>query len=370
MQYASQNQRWFSSAESACQIWATGGSPGYNVCSAARVWIAPQAATVTLSANGPITATNGCNQSGSVALQIRKNGTAIWPASGWQIINHGDAFTFPAGVTATVAPGDTLQFVLANNGDGTTCDSTTWDPVVTMPGSGGLHQTTTYNYDSYGRTTSTTTSSDDTGSPGSPSMVITRTVYLWNDAVTATATSATGTYLIAFPAYTYTVSATGATGTSGQRANCSYTSYDGLDFESGPQSNFTGAAEVTRADTYTSLTPTTCGYQASLGFSATQGQNQWRYQYSTDGESTIHDMTYDTTNGRWAGPEAFCLIWSNGQSPDGTFFISPQCDSIRTWVAPSAGTVSLSADGPLTVEAPCGNTDGVKIRMLKNGTQL
>jgi YD repeat-containing protein len=117
--------------------------------------------------------------------------------------------------------------------------------------SGVPHKTTTYQYDSYGRVTQTTTTSNDGGATGSPTTIITKTSYVWNDAVSVTPASATGTYLIDFPAFTDTED------TSGNRYSCSYTSYDGQAYATGQQSGLT-LGEATTVDQYTN-----CGTKAN-----------------------------------------------------------------------------------------------------------
>jgi RHS repeat-associated protein len=359
MTYNSSGNFW-SGPEINCLIWSNGQHPGGSTCDAVRTWVAPSAGTVTITANGTLTLATGCSQmSPGVQIRVLKNGTQIWPASGWQMLSHGDSFTFPP-LSISVASGDQLHFVLAHLSNNL-CDSTTWDPTITLVGGNALHTTTFSAYDSYGRVVSTTTTSDDGGSPGSPLSSTTRTVYVWNDAVTATSMGASGTYLIAFPAYTYTVDG------SGNRVSCSYTSYDGLNGRVGPQNDFTGAGHATATDSYATLTPTTCGYQASQGFSTTQGQNQWRYQSSTDGEATFQDMTYNSALGQWgSAADSYCLVFPAQQHPG-----SATCDAVRTWVAPSAGTVMLTANGAISLATGCGSMSaGVRIRVLKNGTQI
>ena len=111
-----------------------------------------------------------------------------------------------------------------------------------------------------------------------------------------------------------------------------------------------------------------CTFLASTGFSTTQGQNQWHYQFSLDQETTFADMTFDSTNTWWQGGEAGCLIGSNWQLPGPSL-----CDSARTWVAPIAGAVTLTANGAISVTTGCPNstnTNGVQIRVLLNGVQL
>ena len=111
-----------------------------------------------------------------------------------------------------------------------------------------------------------------------------------------------------------------------------------------------------------------CSFLASAGFSATQGLNQWDYLFSVDQEATFADMTYDSTNTRWQGNDPYCLVGSNWQHPG-----SSVCDSARTWVAPISGSVTLTANGPISVATNCPNstnTSGVQIRILLNGTQI
>ncbi len=356
MTYDSTSTQWDGS-EPGCLIGPNWQSSGGNVCESARTWVAQKAALVTISANGSLSVPASCT--GGASIQVRHNGAPIWPTSGWFTIPAGGSAAFPA-LEINVSAGDNLQFVEER----ASCQ-VTWDPVVSFSTGSVVHQATSYTYDGYGRVITTQVSSDDAGSPGSPSMITTHTLYVWNDAVTATATSATGTYLINFPASTYTVDA------NGKRANCTYTSYDGLSDEIGAKSNFTGRGLVTETDACTTLNATTCGYQASLGFSGTQGKNQWRYQYSNDGEQTFQDMTYDSQNGIWRGNMAWCQIWANGQHPNaGSFTMPGGCASVRTWVAPSAGSVTISANGPISVAAPCVNAFDVLIQVLKNGTQI
>ncbi len=121
------------------------------------------------------------------------------------------------------------------------------------------------------------------------------------------------------------------------------------------------------------LSPTSGGssYQASSGFSSTQNQNQWDYYYSTNNEGGISAMTWDSGNSRWtagltsdpSNPDYYCLIGSNWQHPGLT------CDSVRIWAAQKAGTVTIGANGPISVVPGCnGNTSGVQVRVYLGGT--
>jgi RHS repeat-associated protein len=256
MTYDSANARW-NGSEINCTLWAAVQHPGTSVCDSVRTWVAPSAGTVTLAANGPISLATGSGQSPGVQIRVLKNGTQIWPASGWQLLNHGGSLAFPA-LTLNVSSGDQLHFVLAQIGGSNQCDSTTWDPQV------------------------------DFATAGSAASPLAHSAALGS------------------------------------------------------------------------------GFLASQGFSTTQGQNQWRYQYSTDSETTFQDMTYNSSNAWWNGPDSLCIVSTNWQHPG-----SSTCDSVRTWVAPSAGTVLLTTNGPITLRTGCGSmSPQVQIRLLKNGVQI
>ena len=111
-----------------------------------------------------------------------------------------------------------------------------------------------------------------------------------------------------------------------------------------------------------------CTFLASTGFSTTQGQNQWDYLFSVDQETTFAPMTYDSATNLWQGGETDCLVSTNWQHPGPS-----QCDSARTWVAPDSGSVTLTANGDISVATNCTgstNTNGVQIRVLLNGVQI
>lgn len=58
-------------------------------------------------------------------------GTKIWPASGWQTIASNDAFGLASNVSTSVAPGDSLYFVV-NANSGAAYDTAIWDVTVTQ----------------------------------------------------------------------------------------------------------------------------------------------------------------------------------------------------------------------------------------------
>jgi RHS repeat-associated protein len=117
-------------------------------------------------------------------------------------------------------------------------------------------QTTTYTYETgapgcttcFGRVTRQATTSND---GGSPTTIATATTYIWNDSATTTsghvtATSATGPYLVSFPAFVDKEDATGSS-----RYQCTYNGYDQLASGATGQNSGLTRADLTRQDRYT-----------------------------------------------------------------------------------------------------------------------
>ena len=82
-----------------------------------------------LGSNGPITVSASCSSNPGVNIRILKNGSQIWPSSGWQSLGHGSSYTF-SGVLISINTGDQIQFVVAPTGSDSYCDTTTWDQTV------------------------------------------------------------------------------------------------------------------------------------------------------------------------------------------------------------------------------------------------
>lgn len=146
----------------------------------------------------------------------------------------------------------------------------------TNDGSGqALDKTVSYTYDAYGRVASTTTTTNDGGATGSPTTIVSKPAYTWNDSVTATSTSATGTYLTDFQAFT------DLEDPSGNRYACTYTSYDGQPNTVGQTGGLT-RGEETRVDRYTD-----CG-SAANGF-VPSGQISVSKVYDASGNAVAGD---------------------------------------------------------------------------------
>jgi RHS repeat-associated protein len=166
--------------------------------------------------------------------------------------------------------------------------------------------TTNWTYDNYGRVTQETTTSNG----GTPSTVVKNTIYVWNDNVTATKTSATGTYILTKAAFTDTEDG------SGNRLQCSYTSYDGQGYTTGQTNNLTHGLATTE-DKYADCGTAANGYAPSGKSTATMVYDAYGHLVGTDdadANAGIAGHTGCTVNGtQYTGCTTF----------DGTFEVSP-----------------------------------------------
>lgn len=102
--------------------------------------------------------------------------------------------------------------------------------------------------------------------------------------------------------------------------------------------------------------PASDGWTASQGFSGVQGDYQWYYQQFNGTNYT--NCTFDAPNNRWKGTAAYTLIGPGYMHPDAGY------DAVRKWVAPMAGTISIT--GGIAKQVAQG--DGVQAAIIKNGT--
>lgn len=104
-------------------------------------------------------------------------------------------------------------------------------------------------------------------------------------------------------------------------------------------------------------------YKASDGFSTTtQGFDNWYYK-DWDG-STYQNMTYDTTVNAWKGRSNYAYIGWNGA---GNIHPGDATDSVRTFLCPVAGSIVITGD---VRKQDISGGDGVKVKILKNSTQV
>ncbi|MCD9021601.1 hypothetical protein [Cohnella silvisoli] len=105
-----------------------------------RAWVAPYTGTITVTAQGNISLWSSGGD--GVNVRLLKNGTQLWPASGYQLVTYGAPVSFPT-TSVSVAKGDTLYFAVNRNVTATS-DSTTWDPVITYTAITEPTSTSTY----------------------------------------------------------------------------------------------------------------------------------------------------------------------------------------------------------------------------------
>jgi RHS repeat-associated protein len=115
------------------------------------------------------------------------------------------------------------------------------------PSNQAPHSTANFVYDNYGRMIKETDTSNDGGYNGNPTTLVRQLWYVWNDNVSASATSVSGPYFINFTAATDTEDSA----TPANRYQCHYTGYDGQAPLTGQTSLLTRGL-VTRVDDYTS----------------------------------------------------------------------------------------------------------------------
>jgi len=170
--------------------------------------------------------------------------------------------------------------------------------------------TTIYGYDSYGRVISEARSSNDGGGTGSATAIVQKTAYVWNDSVSATPISAAGTYLIDFPSLATTED------TSGNRAACTYSSYDGQAYASG-QSGFLTLGEITQVER-----DTNCG--TAPNFTDRSGPLVTTHTYDPYGNLlTTNDPDANAGNSAHLGCIVSGTQYSTCQAVDPTFAVLP-----------------------------------------------
>lgn len=124
MTWDAPNSRWTGTAPFALVM---GSAQHPDVNDSIRRWTATTAGSITI-AGTVAKAPNGVGGDG-VRVKILKNGTQIWPASGWASIGGTDLVGLTHNITTTVAPGDTISFVVNRNST-VLLDTTSWNPQI------------------------------------------------------------------------------------------------------------------------------------------------------------------------------------------------------------------------------------------------
>lgn len=104
------------------------------------------------------------------------------------------------------------------------------------------------------------------------------------------------------------------------------------------------------------VTTTTTTYTSSGDFSTSQGYRGW-YYLEQDGTN----MTYNPTNARWEGRQAFQFVDATGCHPGAT------SGAMRRWTAQGTGTYAITG---AVSDASAGGSSGIRFQILKNGTAI
>jgi YD repeat-containing protein len=99
--------------------------------------------------------------------------------------------------------------------------------------------------------------------------------------------------------------------------------------------------------------------KALSAFGSEQGKNNWYYQI-WDG-TQYKNMTWDSVGAKWKGEKDWDIISKDWMHPDGN-------DAVLKWVAPQTGSIRITgrvAKLPINLQG-----DGVRVKMMKNSTQI
>jgi RHS repeat-associated protein len=165
------------------------------------------------------------------------------------------------------------------------------------------HRTTAYAYDSYGRTISKTDTSNDGSVTGSPTTIVNKTVYVYNDAVTATQTSVSGLYLIDFPALA------DIEDSSATRYQCTYDRYDGHAYLTGQTSSLTKGL-LTEEDRYTACGNSGNNYTPSGPISTTKAYDSTNYGNLVGEADPDANAGVISHRGCTVGTATYSICWS------------------------------------------------------------
>ncbi|QGQ94457.1 hypothetical protein EHS13_05840 [Paenibacillus psychroresistens] len=394
--YDSTNQWWGSSTGYVSRYDELPNSTSSNWL--ARVWTAPSTGTVSIRGGVFKSAIGG----DGVKAKITKNGTVIWPTGGTpQTIAYNDQTGYTTNLDSiSVSAGDIIRFEINNGGSGSsTSDLTSWSPYLAytaLSGGGSSYQASTgfsstqgannwayqyWNGSSYTNMTWDSGNSrwNKSGSysivsggwqhpdssadsvrkftaPQAGNITITGTVKK-NDTTGGDGVNVkilkNGTQI--WPAIGWqAIAYNDATGYS-VSVNTSVATNDAIYFivnQNGGNGN-----DATAWDPL--ITYTGNSYQASTGFSSTQGTNNWSYSYWNG--SAYTSMTWDLGNSRWNKSGSISIVSGGWQHPDNS------ADSVRKFTSPQAGTITITGT---VKKGDTSGGDGVQVKIIKNGTQI
>ncbi|MCD9023743.1 hypothetical protein [Cohnella silvisoli] len=363
----------------------------------AVAWTAPQAGYIKVSGNVAKAFAGG----DGVNVKIMKNGTQIWPASGWQSISSVDTIGWNHDLAVKVTTGDKIYFVVNKNGNNA-FDETSWDPVINYVSSGwnassgfgttqGLNNWyylessgITYPQLTWNAAANAWKGSNAYNLIWSPAHIhpdLTDTVRAWK------APNA-GTVILSgnvrkgnsggdgiqvkmmkngsqvWPASGWqSISGTDITGIN-HNLKINVAANDMIYFVVNQNVNKdfdeTIWDPVIVYDATASVATPLPSYAATADFSFTQGNWNWFYLQASG--STYSNMTWNSVDHRWNGAYTYNIISMPDQMhPDVN-------DTVRGWAAPKTGTVRLT--GTVKKSASGIGGDGINVKIMKNGTQI
>ncbi|TSC71560.1 MAG: hypothetical protein G01um101470_555 [Parcubacteria group bacterium Gr01-1014_70] len=123
-----------------------------------------------------------------------------------------------------------------------------------------------------------------------------------------------------------------------------------------------GAMLASRSGTFESASAATTIYQASTGFSSTQGANGWSYRDSSGANLTYYTNHVECSGEPcWHGSEPYLLLKPYGGHPGTTK------DSVRRWTSPGTGSVRIT--GNVHDTGGVCSSDGI-VATIKNGSTV
>ncbi|GGD62289.1 hypothetical protein [Paenibacillus nasutitermitis] len=128
MTWDAANSRW-KGAQTYVLIGNNWQHPDTN--DSARAWMAPKAGKIRIT--GIAKKEAGSSNGDGVNLRIMKNGTQVWPSSGWKSLAYNDFTGISHDIAITVAADDYIYFVV-NKKSNITADGTVWDPLIRYTG--------------------------------------------------------------------------------------------------------------------------------------------------------------------------------------------------------------------------------------------
>jgi len=375
---------------SGCYVAASSQHPDDSYDSVRR-WVAPVSGVVRISGSVRKQDTGGGN---GVVASVMRNGTTLWSAT--------IAFDDGVGVrtddelaAVPVSAGDTISFVVANNG-GWANDATLWDPTIALieepswsasAGFGSTQGAGGWRYQARDKRTGVYSDavwrSGNWYAPGG-GYVGAADMHPDNSYDVVRRWTAPSTCTVRVSGRVRKLDTAGGDGvvasvlrngttiwekTIGARDATGF--HTGVDLDKVPVTagdtiSFVVASNGDWSNDTTGWDPTITvvkepRWTASEGFSDTQGADQWRYRVRSKSSGAFSDGSWSA--GAWYGPLGTSggYVAAGSQHPDDSY------DAVRTWVAPYAGTVRVSGR---VRKQDTGGGNGVVASVLLNTTSL